>query len=183
MWLSSRGWGHRGVLGADRVFGSQHGEQHVAATAGQADKCGVVFLSFIAFALVIGPASGEEKRALSLRSPLRAGCSPLMEEPEQWLTGAMPAYAARRAALAKLEASPILRGMRAAVVTPLTPVPGIKVGTGQESAHLSTSAATVLRWCNTALRPSAGRGNTVSAVPVAARPRASLAPGARRSTR
>lgn len=39
-------------------FGSQHGEQHVAAAAGQADQCGVMFLPFIAFALVISPAGG-----------------------------------------------------------------------------------------------------------------------------
>jgi len=33
----------------------EHGQDEVAASSGDADDCGVVFLSFVAFALVVGP--------------------------------------------------------------------------------------------------------------------------------
>jgi len=37
---------------------AEHGEQDVATVAGQADQRGVVVLSLVAFALVVGPAGG-----------------------------------------------------------------------------------------------------------------------------
>ncbi|SDZ10371.1 protein of unknown function, partial [Saccharopolyspora shandongensis] len=58
MWLSSRSG--RGVWMGVPVVGlvAEHGEQDVAAAPGQADQRGVVFLPFIAFPLVVGPAGG-----------------------------------------------------------------------------------------------------------------------------
>ena len=77
----------------------EHRVEDVASSACQADEGGVVFLSFGAFAVVVGAAGGvvqcgecgEEEGAFEFRLPNRAGCSPRMEVPDRWVTGAMPA--------------------------------------------------------------------------------------------
>lgn len=49
-----RGWGGYAV----GLLVAEHGEQDVAAAAGQADECGVVLLALGSFAVVIGAADG-----------------------------------------------------------------------------------------------------------------------------
>src|SRR5690606_585003 len=58
MWLSSRSGCGLGLRGSVVGAVAEHGEEHVAAAAGQADEGGVVFLALGSLAVVVGPAGG-----------------------------------------------------------------------------------------------------------------------------
>ena len=94
---SSRERGGRAV----GLLVAEHGEQDVAAAAGQADECGVVFLALGPFCdRVTGSersaANADRNRArLRCLFPERAGNSPRMLVSERRVTGAKPAQAAR----------------------------------------------------------------------------------------
>ena len=92
----------------------EHGEQDVASAAGEAHEGCFAFLAFGSFAVVkarlvgsCNAAKAERNNArLSLRFPDLAGCSPRIEVPDWWVTGAMPAYVARCPADLNAEPSP-----------------------------------------------------------------------------
>lgn len=100
---SSRERGGRAVgLLAVGLLVAEHGEQDVAAAAGQADECGLCL--FLALGPFCDRVTGSERSAanadrnrarLRCLFPERAGNSPRMLVSERRVTGAKPAQAAR----------------------------------------------------------------------------------------